>query len=312
MWRVILAVLRRLPQGVLSRAFGWLADRRIPRPLRRPVLGGFARFTGILTDEAERPLAEYTSVNQLFVRRLRPGARSWPHRGDVLASPVDGVLGESGRIRDGTLIQAKGLEYTVEELLGPGGDPDPPEAGEGSRESGTGAGGGEAVTAGTFFHGSFFTLYLAPRHYHRIHTPAPGTILRAFHVPGALLPVNPPTVARVEGLFARNERLAALMETAMGPLAVVAVGAYNVGRISTAFDPAWSGERRGWITNRRHPLPGERRYDPPVTVSAGDELMAFHLGSTVILLTRKPLELVSGVGPGREVRAGEILARPSA
>lgn len=288
MWRVILAALRRLPQGVLSRGFGWLADRRVPRPLRRPVLGGFARATGIRLEDAERPLPEYTSVNQLFVRRLRAGIRSWPGDPRVLASPVDGVLGRSGQVRDGTLIQAKGLEYTVAQLLGSGGhDPFAP---------------------ATFSRGSFITLYLSPRHYHRIHTPLPGTISRAAHRPGALLPVNRPAVERIEGLFARNERLTAFMETALGPVAVVAVGAYNVGRISTAFDPAWSGERRGWVTNRTDPLPGERRYDPPIPVEAGDELMAFHLGSTVILLTRDPLALDPSVRPGVEVVVGQPLA----
>lgn len=295
MWNLILAALRRLPQGALSRAFGWVADRRIPGPLRKPVLGGFARVTGIRMDEAERDVTEYSSVNRLFVRRLRPGVRDWPAEADVLASPVDGVVGQAGRIHQGILLQAKGLEYTVAELLG--GDHGPEDPGEG------------AWAAETFTQGTFVTLYLSPRHYHRIHTPLPGAVVRATHIPGSLLPVNRPAVERIDRLFALNERLTAFLETALGPVAVVAVGAYNVGRISTAFDPAWSGRPRSWITNRRDPLPRERRYDPPVAVARGDEIMAFHLGSTVILLTREPLALEERVRPGEEVRAGQVLAR---
>lgn len=285
-WRATLATLGRLPQGALSRAFGWLADRHIPASLRRLVLGGFARSVGIRMEEAERPLTAYTTVNELFVRRLRAGVRTWPTDPEVLVSPVDGVMGASGTLAGGTLLQAKGLSYQAADLLGSGEE------------------------ARSFMGGRFLTLYLSPRHYHRIHTPIPGTVLRARHVPGALFPVNGPAVARVERLFARNERLVAVLETALGKVAVVAVGAYNVGRISAAFDPAWSGVRKGWITNRRDPPPPERRYDPGIPLGVGDELMAFHLGSTIVLLTEPGVTLERGLPPGTEVTVGTVLARP--
>jgi phosphatidylserine decarboxylase len=237
-------------------------------------------------DEAEHPLGQYRSINELFVRRLRPGIHRWPGNPEVLASPVDGVLGELGQIRDGILVQAKGREYGVAELLG------------------------EAGNADVFRDGAFVTLYLSPRHYHRIHTPLPGVVRRARHVPGGLLPVNRPAVQSIERLFARNERLVATLETAVGRVEVVAVGAYNVGRISAAFDPSWSGTSRDWITNRTDPPPRERRYPRGIRVDEGDELMAFHLGSTVILLTEPGLVLEPGLRPGAEVRVGDVLARP--
>jgi len=286
-WRITLASLDRLPQGALSRALGWLADRPIPPSLRPLVLGTFVRLTGIRMDEAARPTDSFGSVNELFVRRLAPGARSWPEDPTVLSSPVDGVVGFCGRVEDGTLLQAKGIAYTAEEILG--------EPGAGDRYEG----------------GLFMTLYLSPRHYHRIHTPVPGQVVRARHVPGHLMPVNEPAVQTVDRLFATNERLIAELDSAAGRLAVVAVGATNVGRISAAFDPAWAGGRGGSVTNRASPLDPVRDYPEGVPVQAGAEIMAFHLGSTVVLLTEPGLDPSPALVPGREVLVGTPLARLS-
>ncbi len=284
-WRLILAMLERLPQAGLSRGLGRLADVSIPRPLRGLVLGRAARALGIDLTEAERPLEEYTSLNDLFVRRLRDGARSWPSDPRTVASPVDGILGQLGEIRDGTLLQAKGRSYRADDLLG-------------------------GVDAERFRAGTFCTLYLSPRHYHRIHSPCEGVLTDAWHLPGALLPVNEPAVMHVDGLFPRNERLVCAMDSAFGRVAVVAVGAYNVGRISTAFDPDWSGPRGArWVTNRPGGGAAEsRRYAPPLRIAQGDEIMAFHLGSTVVLLTERRLEFREGIELEREVRLGERLA----
>ncbi|MDZ7779486.1 MAG: archaetidylserine decarboxylase [Gemmatimonadota bacterium] len=290
-WRAVLRLLGRLPQGALSRGLGNLADAPIPRPFRTAVLTAFAKAVGIDPAEAERPIRDYGSVNEFFVRRLRPGARTWPAE-PGLASPVDGIVGQVGRIDGGRLIQAKGLDYAAADLLG------------------------EAEEADRFEGGSFITLYLSPRHYHRIHAPVDGTISLARYVPGALLPVNEPAVRHLRDLFARNERLLAHIDGPLGRLALVAVGAYNVGRISAAFDPAWSGtggmSRRPWVTNRTEDLPRERRYDDPIPVGRGDEIMAFHLGSTVVLLTEPSAGLVleERCAPGTEVRLGALLARP--
>ena len=285
-WRVTLSLLERLPQAGLSRGLGRLADVRIPRTLRRTILGRAASMLGIDLDEAELPLEEYGSLNELFVRRLRPGARSWQNDPRTMGSPVDGILGQLGHIDDGRLMQAKGRHYRVDELLG-------------------------GTDAARFRGGSFCTLYLSPRHYHRIHSACTGSITDAWHLPGALLPVNEAAVMHVDSLFPRNERLACAMDTAFGRVAVVAVGAYNVGRISAAFDPRWSGERgEKWVTNR----PGggaadSRRYDPPIRIQQGDEIMAFHLGSTVVLVTERRVEFAEGIAPGKEIRLGDLLAR---
>ena len=251
--------------------------------------------------EARDPVSEYGSLDALFVRRLRPGVRSWPAEASLASSPVDGVVGQSGAIREGRILQAKGREYTVAELL----DDD--------------------ALAGRFLGGRFLTIYLAPRHYHRIHAPASGRLRQARHIPGRLLPVNAPAVRLVPRLFPRNERLVALLEPAAGDdsaagadpvasadpaagvtgveggaVAVVAVGAFNVGRISADFDAEL-------VTNRRGARAETRLYHPPVEVTRGDPLMAFHLGSTVVLLFEAPVTLVGRLEPGAPIRLGEAL-----
>src|SRR6476620_5883891 len=115
--RAMLGALRRLPQGALSRAFGHLADVPLPRPLRRPVLGGFARMVGADVGEAAQPLESFGSLNRFFVRELKPGARAWPHDPRIAASPVDGATGQLGRVSGGKLIQAKGRSYSLRDLL---------------------------------------------------------------------------------------------------------------------------------------------------------------------------------------------------
>jgi phosphatidylserine decarboxylase len=249
------------------------------------VLGTAARLLGMDLSEAREAVASYGSLDELFVRRLREGAREWPVDPGVAGSPVDGVVGAHGRIEAGELVQAKGRRYTVAELLD------------------------DAALAGRFEAGGYVTLYLAPRHYHRIHAPIGGAVVEARHVPGRLLPVNRPAISMIDRLFPRNERLVAVIDGAGGwggsevagaAVAVVAVGAFNVGRITADFD----GEL---VTNRRGAWAMTRRYDPPVAVARGDGLMAFHLGSTVVLLFERPVSFAPGLERGAEIRLGEPL-----
>jgi phosphatidylserine decarboxylase len=282
-WRSTLALLGRLPQAAMSRSLGRLADLPLPRSLRGPILGGFARAVGIDVGEAEMDVSEYASLNAFFVRRLKFGVRSWPDDAAAISSPVDGIVGEHGRITGGRLIQAKGRHYSAGALLD------------------------DEAAAGHFEGGAFITIYLSPRHYHRIHAPCGGEITAARHVPGALLPVNAPAVMHVPDLFPRNERVLCDIDSTAGRVSVVAVGAYNVGRISTAFDPEWVGPGAS-VANRRRAAGDVRRYDPPKRVAQGDEIMAFHLGSTVVLLL-EPRVRLEAPPPGTEVKLGRVLAR---
>lgn len=283
-WRTLLAMLTRLPQRALSRGFGGIADITLPVRLREPILGAFARTVRIDVSEAERPLGDYASLNEFFVRSLRPGLRAWPSDRRIIASPVDGIIGRFGIVSRGRAIQAKGLDYSIGDLL--------VDEAEAERYDG----------------GAFLTIYLSPRHYHRIHTPCGGLIRRAIYAPGTLLPVNAPAVMHVPGLFVRNERLVCYVDGEPGRVAVVAVGAYNVGRISAVFDPLWAGPGAGSVTNRRTSAPLERLYEPPKPVGTGDEIMAFHLGSTVVMLLEPGVSLDPELLAGQEVRVGEPVA----
>lgn len=292
-WRLLLRVLRRLPQGVLSRATGALADLPLPRFLRGPVIEGFARVVGVDLGEVAGSPRDFKSVGAFFVRQLRKGVRSWPEDLHVVASPVDGVVGALGEIREGTVLQAKGLPYEIGELLALPASPE--------------------LDSRRFEGGRYLTLYLSPRHYHRIHAPTSGDLLRAQAVPGRLLPVNEPAIRGIPRLFPRNERLILWMDAEGALLALVAVGAFNVGRISVAFDEEWNGPRGKGVTNR----PGRRgggvrEYAPPLPLSRGDEVAAFHLGSTVVLLLAPDAEgqvpeLVPDLRPGTEIRLGDAL-----
>jgi phosphatidylserine decarboxylase len=283
-WRAALALLRQVPQAGLSRAFGRIADMRIPVPMRRAVLGSFAQALGIDLTEADRALPDYESLNDFFVRRLKPGARSWPDDPVTAGSPVDGTIGQLGMVARGRAVQAKGRDYSIGALLGSEREAEPYEG------------------------GTFVTLYLSPKDYHRVHAPTSGTIGRARHVPGALLPVNAAAVAHVEDLFPRNERVLCYVDGPLGRVAVVAIGAYNVGRITTAFDPVW-GENGGVSNRLGTDTAEERNYEPPLRVERGDEIMAFNLGSTVVLLLEPArARLRPGIEPGGPIRLGAPLA----
>ncbi len=190
----------------LSRFVGWAADRRIPGPLRTPIYKGYALFTGANLAETRPPLKGYASLGAFFIRRLVEGARTIESDPGLLASPVDGAVQHVGPITGDSMLQAKGHEYSVRELLdGVGADVD--------------LDGGHA-----------WTLYLSPKDYHRIHAPETGTLSEVRWVKGARFSVNPAVLAR-RMVFPVNDRCCLRLDTERGPILLVFVGAVNVGRI---------------------------------------------------------------------------------
>ena len=250
-----LRLLALYPKKAGSALVGAAARAPLPRPLREPLLGRFARAYGADLSEAERPLGEYASFLDFFTRRLRAGLRpqSPPVAGGV-NSPVDARLAACGRVEEGTLVQAKGLPYRLEELLC--GDPRAP----------------------LFSGASYLTLYLAPKDYHRIHVPLEGRCLSASRVEGELWPVNEASTAFTPRLYVRNRRACWIAEgigSAEGlAVGVVMVAATHVGGV--VVDGRWLGGRA---------LPRTGRVDVPgLACAPGDDLGAFELGSTVVLL----------------------------
>lgn len=253
--RLLLALLRRLPQHVLSAAMHRLARWRWP-PAKKALIRFVVRRYGIDTSEAAEPdLDGYPSFNAFFTRALRPDARPFDPTPGALLCPVDGRISQIGRIRADRLLQAKGVDYSLRELLA-----------------------GDAELARDFVDGHFATLYLSPRDYHRVHQPADGALRRMDFVPGDLFSVNATSVLLLPGLFTRNERVVCVFDGARGPFAVILVGAIFVGSMETV----WHGEVRARTPG------GVDRWDyagePPIRLEAGAELGRFNMGSTVILL----------------------------
>ncbi|MDX1432738.1 MAG: archaetidylserine decarboxylase [Gammaproteobacteria bacterium] len=240
----------------------------------------FVRRYGVDLDEAREPSPRaYTHFNAFFTRALRDGARSVAGDERTLVCPADGIMSQRGRVRDGSMLQAKGRHYTVRELLGP-----------------------ELAADSPFRDGHFATVYLSPRHYHRVHMPLAGRLRAMSYLPGALFSVNPATTRVVPRLFARNERVASLFDTALGPMALVLVGAVMVAGIETV----WAGQ----VTPPRGRSPRTWHYDDESSrLARGAEMGRFNMGSTVVVLVPDVgLAWADDVEPGREVRLGQALA----
>lgn len=269
--------MRVLPRRFVSRLFGLLAAVPIPPLLRRPVYGIYSRRYGVAREEMELPFRGYRAFRDFFSRRLLEGLRPQPADPLAVASPADGRTAAAGHIADGTMIQAKGLVYSVSDLLG------------------------DAEAGARFEGGTYHVVYLAPGDYHRFHVPCDWAVHAVRHLPGDLWPVNDTAVARVPRLFARNERVVVEAVAANGgAVAFVAVGALNVGSIHLAFHKV--------RTNRTfQKQPRTWRADPPAALAdarRGDELGWFTLGSTVVLLVSSQAGVLHEREAGLAIRCG--------
>lgn len=257
---------------------------RLPFGLHRAVRDWFIRTYKVDLSDAEKPVQAYETLGDFFVRHLKPGAR--PLDPGIMVSPVDGTLTQMGRFvgEAAKLTQIKGLDYSLDDLAGPGWDLNK------YRDQ-----------------GGFLTIYLAPYNYHRIHSPIQGHITQVTYIPGALWPVNTWSVSHIPGLFVVNERIAVEIESPAGKVLLVMVGATNVGRITLDFRPGIAGNQR--------PRSKERIWRPinPLPVEKGQAIGCFELGSTVIMALSQGL--MDKVDPAtaaatlpRVVRMGQGLA----
>lgn len=242
------------------------------------IIRWFVGKYGVNMAEADNPdITSYASFNDFFTRALKPGAR--PLAAADLICPVDGAISQFGPIEGDQIFQAKGHHYSTTALVG-----------------------GDRELAARFDGGSFATIYLSPRDYHRIHMPADGRLASMIYVPGDLFSVNPATARGVPGLFARNERVVCVFESARGPFVLVLVGATIVGSMATVWhglvNPPRTRDVRDW------------RYDTQqVVLRQGEEMGRFLLGSTVVLLFPEgPCRFNPAWAPGAAVRLGEAMA----
>ncbi len=273
-----LAVLPQylLPKSALTNFAGRVAGARGGAMTTRLIRWFVGRYNVNMDEALDSDITHYTSFNDFFTRALRPGVR--PIAQADYVCPVDGRISQFGAIDKDQIFQAKGHNFTTTALVG-----------------------GDAALAAQFEHGSFANLYLSPRDYHRIHMPCDGRLTRMIYVPGELFSVNPTTARGIPGLFARNERVVCVFDTANGPFVMTLVGATIVGSMATVWhgvvNPPRSGQVRDWSYANDH-----------IVLKKGEELGRFLLGSTVVMLFPKDtLQFNPGWQPAGPVQLGEVM-----
>lgn len=278
-------LLKVLPQHALAAVMYKVARSRW-KPLKNLIIRQvIKRYDVDLLEARISDPSQYGSFNEFFTRALNADARPVASDPDSIVCPADGKVSQVGEISGGRLIQAKGHDYPLLDLLA-----------------------GNKALADEFSDGNFATIYLSPKDYHRVHMPAGGTLREMHFVPGQLFSVSEATTQLVPGLFARNERVISIFETDRGPLAVILVGAIFVGSMETV----WNGEVRG---SGRNPRVWKYEGQFALDIPRGEEMGRFNMGSTVILLfppgvSQWNVDLLAG----KEVRMGESIGRikPSA
>jgi phosphatidylserine decarboxylase len=253
MTRRSFGILRQylVPQHGLSKLAGWLSSRRFRLWKNWQLRYFIKRYQVALDDALSTDFDDYPDFNSFFTRYLKPGLRPIVSAPDAIASPCDGFVSQMGSIAGDSILQAKGFNFTVTELIG-----------------------GDSQLAQQFSDGKFATLYLSPKDYHRVHMPVAGVLRQTIFIPGKLFSVNHATARAIPRLFARNERLVCIFDTELGAMAVILVGAMLVGSIKTV----WSGPPHGKkVVQQSYPV-GQIKLD------RGEELGHFIMGSTVILI----------------------------
>jgi phosphatidylserine decarboxylase len=270
-----LALQYGLPHRLLSRMmfylmrsqWGWVKNTLIQQIAKR--------YRVDMSDALEPDLAAYPSFNAFFTRALKPGARPIAAGANALICPADGAISQAGNISEGRILQAKGMDYSCGELLGD-----------------------EALAEG-FSEGSFATVYLSPRDYHRVHMPVSGKLIRTLHVPGRLFSVATWTAESIPRLFARNERLVCVFDTDQGQVALVLVGAIFV----SSMDTVWSGT----VTPPYAPRIIDQAINDGPTFAAGAEMGRFNMGSTAIIVTQKRVQFDADIAAQLPVKMGRAL-----
>ncbi|USX12255.1 archaetidylserine decarboxylase [Oxalobacteraceae bacterium OTU3CAMAD1] len=266
-----------LPKGALTNFAGRVAGAKGGAMTTR-LIRWFVGKYNVNMDEALNPdITSYSSFNEFFTRALRPDAR--PLANADFICPIDGRISQFGAIDDDQIYQAKGHKFSTTALVG-----------------------GDATLAAKFQHGSFANLYLSPRDYHRIHMPCDGKLTRMIYIPGDLFSVSPAAARGIPGLFARNERVVCVFDTANGPFVMTLVGATIVGSMATVW--------HGVVNPPRAPQICEWTYDDQnIVLKKGEELGRFLLGSTVVMLFPKDtMSFNPAWQPAGPVKLGEMMA----
>lgn len=279
--RVKVAFQYVMPQQYLTQLAGWFAKQKWGK-VTHFVIKLFAQKYKVDMREAKlEQYSDYASFNEFFIRELKEGVRPIDDNPNTLCQPADGRISQCGRIDDELLLQAKGHFFSLSDLLA-----------------------NDQELVDTFKNGTFATTYLSPRDYHRVHMPCDGTLRKMLYVPGELFSVNPFLAEHVPNLFARNERVICVFDTAFGPMVQILVGATITASISMQWagviNPPRSQEIKTWD------------YDGSIKLEKGAQMGAFQLGSTVInLFVKDAVQLAEQLTVDTVTKVGEILAQGS-
>lgn len=268
------------PQRALTWLAGWLSECRWGW-LKNYLIRYFINRYDVDIHAATSPnLADYPNFNSFFTRLLKPGLRPIVEEPDALASPADGSISQMGQIHENSLLQAKGFHFNLQDLLG-----------------------GSEDQAKIFYNGLFSTIYLSPKDYHRVHMPVAGLLRETIYIPGKLFSVSQKTTRAIPHLFSRNERLVCIFETAVGPMAIILVGAMLVGKIDTVWgNPTLSKK----IVQQSYPSSGSG----VISLARGAELGHFKMGSTVItLFPSDKIDWASHLQEGSNILMGQFLGK---
>jgi len=260
--RIVIFPQYLIPHHLLSVAMHWLAGCQVVWFKSVFIRFIVANYKVNVSEAAQTDLASYPSFNAFFTRALRSDVRPIAEGSNKVVSPVDGTISQLGTINSGQIVQAKGHDYSVLELLG-----------------------GDQNLAKQFEQGQFATIYLSPRDYHRIHMPLTSKLQQMRYIPGKLFSVSPRTARTVPSLFARNERVVTVFETELGPMVLVLVGAIFVGSMETVWankiTPPYGKNIQHWHYE------GEQA----VVLQKGEEMGRFNMGSTVVILLPEQSEV---------------------
>ena len=270
-----------LPHHFLSRLVGILAEGKFAKNI---LIGLFIRKYKVDLSEAQNEVIEdYQNFNAFFIRKLKANVRPISDNPSIIISPADGKLVAAGKIKGTQLIQAKNHYFSSQDLLG-----------------------GDNTLADTFINGNFFTVYLSPRDYHRVHMPLQGRLLKTIHIPGRLFSVGDATSSNIQNLFARNERLVCVFESKKGLFCLILVGAMIVSGIRTV----WSVCAKKRCSASKIQKTDYTLQKMQVKLNKGEEVGHFELGSTVIALFEEGLmELDSDILINTVIKMGEPLGR---
>ena len=277
--------ITRVPKNLMSFYVGKWLFHEFPQIISQLLIKAFARFYKINLFEAEKNIKEYSSIGDLFIRKLKPGMRPI---GEGIVHPSDSTLTVFKKIEVGekiqfgvttpsaALYQAKGISFNLEDIFN------------------------DVEALKIFNKGTFLTYYLCPTDYHRVHSPVDGEIVKIKYIPGELWPVNEWSVVNVNNLFGINERIVVWIKTNGKMVGLIMVGATNVGKMTLGFDDEILTN-----THPHHVTPVEKIYEKPIPIQRGDEVGIFHMGSTVIMFYENGLLEDLPSGEAYQVKMGE-------